>query len=258
MPAPARRPAGDLAHPHTLAIDCGGTGIKAAVLDACAGMVSERVRVLTPYPCPPETLVASLGKLTAELPPYDRVSVGMPGVVRRGTVLATPHYVTQAGPFTARLPELEGAWAHYDIAAALEAALGRPTRVVNDAEMQGCAVIEGRGFEIVLTLGTGLGFAMFDEGRLLPKVELSTHPFRKGETYDEQLGNHTRRRVGNATWTRRVHRAVDGLRPVLCWDRLYLGGGNTKHLRRDPPPDVTVIPNSAGIAGGVRLWDHPL
>jgi polyphosphate glucokinase len=240
--------------PCTLAVDCGGTGLKAAVLAADGAMLTERVRVRTPYPCPPEVFLRAVSELAAQLPAYDRVSVGMPGMIRDGRVLATPHYVTEAGPFTARDPALVEAWHGLEIRALLEAELGRPTRVVNDAEMQGAAVITGSGYEIVLTLGTGLGFAQFSGGALLPKVELSQHPFRKGETYDERLGDHARRRVGDAKWNARVRRAVDTLRPVLWWDALYIGGGGSKYLTGDLGADVTVVPNTAGILGGARLW----
>ncbi|HEY9410586.1 MAG TPA: ROK family protein [Jiangellaceae bacterium] len=251
--------------PRTLAVDCGGTGIKATVLDPYGLPLCDRVRHRTPYPCPPGVLVEAVAGLAdATGQPFDRVSVGFPGMIRRGVVLATPHYVTESGPFTARRPDLVEAWAGFDVRAALEAALGRPTRVLNDAEIAGLAVIEGHGFEVVLTLGTGLGCALFDHGRLLPKVELSQAPFRKGESYDEQLGHHARKRLGSARWTARVTRAVDGLRPVLWWDRLYVGGGGAKHLVGDLGPDVHIIGNENGLLGGVRLWQdeeaarHPL
>lgn len=241
----------------TLALDCGGTGLKAIVLDAAAEPLCERVRVRTPYPCPPERLIAELVKLAAATgTPYDRVSVGLPGAVRRGVVLATPHYVTEAGPHTPARPDLVKAWTNFDVRAAVQAALDAPTRVVNDAELAGLAVIAGSGFEVVLTLGTGLGCALFDDGRLLPKVELSQAPFRKGQTYDEQLGNHVRKRIGDAHWSRRVHRAVDGLRPVLRWDRCYMGGGGARHLTVDLGADVTLVPNEVGLRGGVALWDR--
>lgn len=245
------------AGPHTLAVDCGGTALKAAVLDPSGAMASERIRVLTPYPCPPEVLVRTLIDLAAALPAYDRVSVGLPGMVRGGRVLATPHYVNAGGPFTAPTPELVRAWSGFEASAVLEDVFARPTRVVNDAEMQGAAVISGAGYEITLTLGTGMGFAQFDDGRLLPKVELSQHPFRKGETYDERLGDAARRRIGAETWNRRVARAVATLRPVLWWDRLYVGGGGAKHLSVDLGADVEVVHNSAGLLGGVQLWSEP-
>src|SRR5512138_2874515 len=172
----------------TLTIDCGGSGLKATVLDADAHMLTERVRVETPYPCPPDLLVGTLTAMARPLPAYDRVSVGFPGMVRGGIVLATPHYVTEAGPFTRPRPDLVEAWTGFNMATALGEGLGNPGRGVNDAVLAGRGVIEGKGFEVMLTLGTGLGCALFDDGRALPKIELSQAPFRNGQTYDQQLG----------------------------------------------------------------------
>jgi polyphosphate glucokinase len=240
-----------------LAVDCGGTGIKATVLDAAGVPVCARVKLRTPYPNPPDVLIAAVVNLAASTgKSFDRVSVGFPGLIRNGVVHATPHYVTEAGPFTPRRPDLEKEWARFDVRAALERALGRPTRVLNDAEVAGLAVIEGQGFEVLFTLGTGLGCALFDDGRLLPKVEMSQAPFRKGETYDQQLGEHARLRIGDEKWSVRVATMIDTLRPVFWFDKLYLGGGNVRYVRSDLGEDVVRIKNTAGILGGVRLWDH--
>ncbi len=240
--------------PRTLAIDCGGSGLKAAVFDAAATQLSERVRVPTPYPLPPDRFVDELLALVAALPAADRVTVGLPGMIRHGTVVSTPHYPTVAGPFTEKDPALVKAWSGFDVQDALARAFGRPTLVLNDAEVQGAAVQTGQGLELVLTLGTGLGCAVFDDGRLAPHLELSHAPFRKGATYDGQLGNASRRRVGNAKWSRRVQRAVDGLRPVFGFDRLFLGGGNARHLTLDLGADVVLVPNTSGLVGGVSAW----
>jgi polyphosphate glucokinase len=253
---PSAAPAGSHVGPRTLAVDCGGTGLKASVLDTSGTMVVDRVRVRTPYPCPPERFVATLVELVAPLPAWDRASVGMPGMLRDGKVVATPHYVTEAGPFTPRRPDLVAAWTGFDVTAALTAAFHCPTKVVNDAEVQGSAVITGQGLEAVITLGTGVGFALFDHGRLVPHIELSHHPFRKGETYDQQLGEHARLRIGDEKWSVRVATMIDTLRPVFWFDKLYLGGGNVRYVRSDLGEDVVRIKNTAGILGGVRLWDH--
>ncbi len=245
----------------TLAVDCGGSGIKASVLDAAGTMHVPPMRVPTPYPLPPERLVETVGELAARLPRARRATIGMPGMIRHGVVVATPHYVTRGGPRTAVVPELLDAWSGRDMAAAFRAALGYPVIVLNDAEVHGAGVVAGSGVELVLTLGTGLGSALFDGGRLAPHVELSHAPVRRGTTYDGWLGEHERRRVGDAAWSRRVGRAVEGLRPVFRWDRLYLGGGNSRRIRpavlADLGDDVVVVPNSAGIVGGVRAWALP-
>lgn len=244
--------------PWTLAVDCGGGGIKASVLDAAGTLHAPAVRVPTPYPLPPHRLVATIAQIAAGLPAADRVTVGMPGMVRHGVVVATPHYVTRSGPRSAVDPALVEAWTDHDVRAAVEAALGLPTLVLNDAEVHGAGVVSGTGLELVLTLGTGLGSALFDGGRLAPHLELSHAPVRRGVTYDEYIGQPERRRLGNGLWSRRVQRVVEGFWPVFRWDRVYLGGGNARHVTPTVlerlGERVVVVPNQAGIVGGVRAW----
>lgn len=243
--------------PTTLSVDCGGTGIKCLVLDAQGTPLSPRVRVRTPYPCPPDLFAATIAEIAADAGvAFDRVSVGMPGLVRRGVVRWTPHYVTESGPFTPIRSDLALAWENLDVADLISTTLGRPTLVVNDAELAGLTVIEGRGYEVMLTLGTGLGFAHYDDGHLLPKIEVSAAPFRKGASFDERLGNHARKERGSRRWSRDVQRALARLFAVYSWDKAYLGGGGTKHLRGHVGEYVTVVGNRAGILGGVRLWEY--
>jgi polyphosphate glucokinase len=241
----------------TLSIDCGGTGLKALLLDDAGQQKGERVRIPTPYPMGPEMFVTQLVALTAGLGRFDRATVGMPGMIRHGRVVSTPHYPRLAGPFTPVDAVLAERWRGFDAQGALAQAFDRPTRVFNDAEVQGCAVVSGHGLELVLTLGTGLGCAIFDDGALAPHLELSHHRFRKGQTYDQQLGTKARKAGSPERWVRRVRRAVAGLRPVIYFDHLYVGGGNAKHLPADLGPDVTIVPNAAGLLGGVRAWDLP-
>jgi len=242
----------------TLAVDCGGGGIKASVLDAAGTMHAPAIRVPTPYPLPPERLVETIAEIASSLPPAQRATVGMPGMVRHGVIVATPHYVTRSGPHTRVEPHLVAAWSGRDIRADLQARLGVPTLVLNDAEVHGAGVISGAGVELVLTLGTGLGSALFDGGVLAPHLELSHAPVRRGTTYDEHIGEVERARLGDGLWSRRVRRVVEGLRPVFWWDRLYLGGGNARRITPQTlerlGDDVVVAPNQAGIVGGVRAW----
>jgi polyphosphate glucokinase len=227
----------------TLAIDIGGTGLKAAVLDAKGNMLTERVRIDTPAECTPALLVSSLHTLVDPLPHFDRVSVGFPGVVRNGVIKTAPNLGT---------PVFKG----FDIGAALEKAFGCPVRVLNDADVQGYAAIHGKGVEMVITLGTGFGTSIFHDGEIAPHLEISQHPFRKGETYDQQLGQEARKKIGNKKWQKRVRRAIDTLRTLVNFDHLYIGGGNAKHLEGELPADVSLVDNSAGILGGIRLWDR--
>lgn len=249
-------------HPFTLAIDIGGTGLKASVLDASGGMVASRVRVATTYPLPPEggdSLLTKLGKLVSKLPKADRVSAGFPGMVRNGVVLSAPHFVTKGGPGTDVDPKLEAAWSGFDLAEALQKMTGIPARVANDADVQGLAAVTGTGLEVVVTLGTGFGTALFLDGALMPHLEIAHQPFRKGETYNDQLGEPTRKVIGEERWNRRVAKAVANLDGVFFFDHLYIGGGNARRVNPsglgEIASKVTLVDNSAGILGGIKLWE---
>jgi polyphosphate glucokinase len=230
-----------IARTRTLAIDVGGTGLKASIIDDTGTMLTDRVRVDTPVGAPPKDIVEALARLVASLGSYDRVSVGFPGVVRDGRVLTAPNLDNKG-------------WKGFDLAGALGKALGKPVRVANDADVQGLAVIAGKGVEMVITLGTGFGTGLYLDGRLGPHLELSHHPFRKGETYDEQLGNAARKAIGKKKWNKRVKQAIANLRTLTSFDHLYIGGGNAKKIDFELDPDVTIVSNEAGIRGGVALW----
>ncbi len=252
--AGAGRAAGPV-HPATLAIDIGGTGLKASVLDASGRLLADRVRVATTYPCPPELMVEELVKLVKPLPPADRASAGFPGVVRKGVVLTAPHFVTKTGPGSAVVEELVGKWKAFDLAGVLTERLGLPVRVANDADLQGWAVVSGHGLEMVVTLGTGVGSALFLDGKLAPHLELAHHPFRKGQTYNEQIGEAALASVGVRKWRKRVLEAIANFESLVNYDRLYLGGGNGHRMTGHLDPSITIVDNVAGILGGIKLWD---
>jgi polyphosphate glucokinase len=243
-------------HPATLAIDIGGTGLKASVLDATGRLLADRVRVTTTYPVTPEEMVDQLVALVKPLPKADRVSAGFPGVVRRGHVLTAPHFVTKSGPGSRVVKELLAKWTGFDLAGALSTRLGLPVRIANDADLQGWAVISGRGIEMVVTLGTGVGTALFAEGKLAPHLELAHHPFRKGETYNDQLGEAALKQIGIAKWRKRVVEAIGNFERLVNYDSLYLGGGNARHMQGHIDPSITIVDNVAGIVGGIKLWVH--
>lgn len=238
----------------TLAIDCGGSGIKGAVLDGAGQMLSERYRVAVPYPMAPASFLEVLDEVAAHSGEFDRATVGVPGMVRHGVIITTPHYITEGGPHSAVDPELADQWTRWPLQEVLTTHWQRPVRVLNDAQVHGAGVISGRGLEVMLTLGTGLGCAVYDEGHVVPKLEMSRATVRKGVIYDEWIGAAARKNIGNRKWTRRVLRMIDELRPVFVWDRLYLGGGETRKLREPLPEDVTEVANIVGISGGARVW----
>ena len=227
--------------PSTLAIDIGGSHVKTSVLDAKGRMLHERVRVDTPKKVTPQQLVSLIADLAPTLPRFDRVSVGFPGVVRNGVVLTAPNLGTD---------RFHG----FNLARALERKLGKPVRVENDADVQGLAVVKGKGVEMVITLGTGFGSSIFIDGHLGPHLELAHHVFRKDKTYEDELGEAARERDGDNAWQRHVREAIESLRNLTNFDHLYVGGGNSRLLDGDLPKDVSVVSNTAGIVGGVRLW----
>ena len=247
-----------LVWPHdvrTLSVDVGGSGVKASVLDPHGSLLVDRIRTDTPYPCPPERLVATIVDLVAGLPHAHRASIGFPGLVRDGRVIEVPSLSRTAYDSPAD-PHLASLWFGFDLGHTLAHVLDVPTLVVNDADMQGCAVAEGTGMEFVLTLGTGVGTALFNDGHLLPHLELSHGPFRDGQTFDIALGNVERKKIGKKKWIKRVREAIECFDEMIVFDHLYVGGGNAKHLDpADVGPKGRIIPNSAGVIGGVRLWD---
>jgi polyphosphate glucokinase len=244
------------AGPNTLAIDVGGTGVKASVLDATGQLEHERVRLPTPYPLTPQILITTIDALVRSLPAFDRISVGFPGMVRDGKVLTAPHFLGSKGADGEPEPELVAAWNAFDLQGALSTAFAKPAKVANDADLQGAAVVTGEGLELVATLGTGVGTGLFYKGRLCPHLELAQHPFQGRKTYNQYLGDAARQKLGNAKWNKRVRRMITTLDTLLRWDHLYLGGGNAARVKGALPDRVTLIDNDAGILGGIRLWDR--
>lgn len=226
----------------TLAIDVGGTGIKASVLDSRGHMLLESVRVATPDPCPPKVLIKALVELIKPLPDFERVSVGFPGYVRDDKVITAPHFGNDI-------------WHGFNLVTALEMKFGKPVRLLNDADMQGLAAIQGKGLELVITLGTGVGTGWFRNGEPMPHLELAQHPVHKGKTYNEFIGKKALQKIGKKKWNSRVHQALAILQELFHPDETYIGGGNAAKISFALDSHVTLISNQNGILGGFRLWE---
>lgn len=229
------------ANVRTLCIDIGGTGIKMIVLDAAGRPVNQRARELTPKPATPDAVIGVIAGMVKQQPRFDRVSVGFPGIVQHGTTLTAPN--------------LDPSWAHHNLRAEIETITQAPARVINDADLQGYGVIEGTGVELVLTLGTGVGSALFLNGRLVPNLELGHHPFQKEKTYEERLSDAQLKEHGKQKWSKRVGEMVELLSAIFNYDRLHIGGGNAEHIKISLPENVTLFENVDGMTGGIRLWD---
>ncbi|HEV7502675.1 MAG TPA: ROK family protein [Vicinamibacteria bacterium] len=239
--APADDERREVARPVTLAIDVGGSHIKAALLGASGHLVSDRLSLDTPDPLTPKGLLDTLLGVAESLDAHDRVSVGINGLVHGGRIYAIP---VTADP----------AFRGFDLAGRFRRRDRRPVRILNDAQMHGLGFVRGRGVEMVITLGTGLGSALFIDGKLGPHVQFlsaaGSEDLRGGD-----YGDLACQSLGRKKWSRRVERLIDLLRRLTNFDHLYIGGGNARHLKLKLPRDVTSGDNSAALMGAVRMWD---
>ena len=224
----------------TLCVDIGGSKVKAIVVDDQGKPVNERVRQETPRPATPEAILSLILQLASQSGKFDRVSVGFPGVIQHGVVKTAPN--------------LDASWSGFDLNQALEKGLGKPVRSANDAAVQGLGAISGKGLEMVITLGTGVGCALYLDGRLAAALEMAHHPFRKGKTYEEYLGAAALAADGKKDWNRHLQEALGNWEHLVNYDRLYLGGGNTESINFDLPANVTISSNQEGMYGGLGLW----
>jgi len=225
--------------PVTLSIDIGGSGLKAMLLDCKGEPLSERQRVLTPAIPTPLAVMKGLDQLVKLLPGFDRVSVGFPGVIKHG--------------ITYTAVNLHPRWMKFPLQTELETRWKKPVRVANDADVAGAGAVKGHGVELVLTLGTGMGAALFTDGRLCPGLELGHHPWKK-KTYEDYIGRRGLDKLGKARWNQYLLDAIDETGRLFNWDYLYLGGGNTKKIAVKLPKNVSIVSNELGLLGGVALW----
>ncbi len=229
-------------HPITLAVDIGGTGMKVMALDARGNPLTERLRTPTPNPATPARMLSALEKMRKQLPKCDRVSVGFPGVIKQGKTMTAAN--------------LNPSWVGFPLKNTLEKRWKLPVHLANDAAVQGYGAISGRGVELVLTLGTGLGSALFTDGHLCPGLELGHHPWQKGKTYEDFLGRRGLKKHGKKRWNRFLQAAIEQTAKTFNWDRLYLGGGNAKEINFTLPTYVSTVSNEDGLFGGVALWRY--
>lgn len=227
----------------TLAIDVGGSGIKSMVLRDNGAAHTDNLRVETPRPAKPNPIIEAIAKLAEAHREYDQVAVGFPGVVRQG--------------ITQKAINLHPDWDNFDLGNHLCHRLGKPVRVANDADVQGLAAITGVGTELVITLGTGFGSALFVDGKLVPNLELGQHQFRGGDTYEDRLGQKAFDNVGAKVWNRRLVKAIESIACLFNYDYLYIGGGNAKKVTVALPHNVKKVPNIYGLIGGLALWNIP-
>lgn len=227
-----------------LAVDIGGNNIKSTLLNEQGEMIAEYKKLPTPTPATPDKVMATVEQLAKNFPGFEKVSVGFPGYVKNGVVMTAPNLGTET-------------WHQFALAEKLGQLLQKPTRVVNDADMQGLGVVNGKGLEIVVTLGTGFGTAVLYNGILLPHLELAHHPVTKTKDYDAYIGDKELERIGKQRWNKRIMRVIDILKTVFNYDHLYIGGGNSADIAFKLDNNISIVNNKDGIKGGARLWNQP-
>ena len=209
-----------------LVFDVGGTHVKLIVTGA------EPRKFDSGDGFTPEQLVAGVRQHTADWV-FDVASIGIPSPVLRGGVMEEPW-------------NLGRGWVGFDY----EGALGVPTRIINDAAMQALGSYEG-GRMLFLGLGSGLGTALVDDGRLVG-LELAHLPFRD-QTFEDYAGQRGLRTLGETEWKATVLEAAELLRAAVAAEYVILGGGNVR-LFTELPPRIRRGHNDRAFEGGFRVW----
>lgn len=232
-------------------VDIGGSGIKAGVVDARHGrLIGERLRVPTPQPSDPESVVAATAALVAELGrDAGPVGIGVPGPIVNGRVL--------------RAANIDASWIGVEAAPLFTAAIGRPCVVLNDADAGGIAEVRfgaGRGVKgviLFLTLGSGIGSALFVDGVLVPNTELGHIEIRgKDAELRASAGARDRKGLSFADWAPLLDEYLDRVDSLIWPDLIILGGGISRRADRflprltcRPPVVAATLRNDAGIVG---------
>lgn len=224
-----------------LAIDIGGSHIKCTILNPQGEAQINYRKLVTPSQATPGNVIDTIRQLTKDIQDYEKVSIGFPGYIRNGMVFTAPNLGN-------------GYWGKIDLGQQISNALRKPVRLVNDADQLGLGVVSGKGFEMAVTLGTGVGTAITIDGYLLPHLELAHHPIRKDVDYDRYVGEAALKKIGKKKWNKRMARLLAVWKTVFNYDRLYLGGGNVEYINFQMDANIHKFSNQDGIKGGARLW----
>jgi polyphosphate glucokinase len=233
-----------------LGIDIGGTGIKGAPVDTKAGkLTAERFRIDTPQPATPTAIAGTVAEIVAHFQWKGPIGATMPGVVKNGTLLTAAN--------------IDSDWIGTDAAKLFSDATGNPVTVLNDADAAGIAEMrfgagKGRmGVVVMVTLGTGIGFALFNDGVLLPNTELG-HLEMNGKDAEDQASARVRDEKDESwkKWAAKVDDYLDHVDQLLWPDLIIIGGGVSKKADKFFPyldTRAELVPatleNDAGIVG---------
>lgn len=214
-----------------LVVDIGGSNVKLMI------SAEEKRRKFPSGPkLAPAEAIAGIKEAAGDWE-FDAISVGFPSAVREGAILKEPK-------------NLGKGWVDFDF----ERALGKPTRLINDAALQALGSYGGTGRMLFLGLGTGLGSSLVWPGFVL-SLELGFLPYIENGVIEDQLGESGLEKIGKKKWREEAGRAVRQLKIACIADRVVLGGGNAKLLEDELPESVELGHNRKVYPGGVRLWE---
>lgn len=214
---------------NVLVIDIGGTNIKILATGQPEPRKFPSGNSLTPA-----EMVAGVKELAKEWK-YEAVSIGYPGIIKKGKICSEPHNL---GP----------GWTNFDF----ESAFNMPVRIINDAAMQALGSYR-EGILLFLGLGTGLGSAIVVDGAVLP-MEVAHLSYRKG-TFEDYVGLRGLKKRGRKRWQKHIAICVERLSAAINPDDIVLGGGNSKKLT-ELPEGCRMGENSLAFEGGFRLWKN--
>lgn len=227
----------------TWVVDVGGTCIKSSLFRGQKPSAPIHV-VSTPPKLTPQKLIRLLNKNAPSSKSYDHVSVGFPGVVKNGEVITAPHFHGRH-------------WTRFNLENKLRQTMKKPVCLINDADLLGFGVIQNKGLELVVTLGTGVGTALYRDGELMPRMEFSHHPIYRGLTYNQFAGNRALKTVGLSAWRKRVRFVLQTLSSLLHYDRVFILGGNARSCQSFRSRKIHLVSQLNGLKGGAMLWRSP-
>lgn len=234
-----------------LGIDIGGSGIKGAIVDSKKGTLkSKRHRIATPQPATPRAVSAVVNELRAHFDWHGPIGVGFPAAIQHGVARTASN--------------VDNAFIDLNLEQLFSEATNCPVYVANDADVAGLAechfggALEMSGLVIVVTVGTGLGTALVNDGKLLPNTELGHIWLANGQEAEAYAADSTRKKLKLdwEAWADRFNLYLNTLEGLFFPDAFIIGGGASKHLEtfRDhltlsTPIRAATLLNKAGIVG---------
>jgi len=235
-----------------LGVDIGGTGIKGSLVDVRRGELAKaRLRIPTPKPATPEAVVSAVGEIVQHFKWKGRLGCTIPARVRRGVVETASN--------------IDEGWIGTNLQKLIGKRIGLRCKVLNDADAAGIAEVQfgagkgKKGVILVLTLGTGIGSALFVDGCLVPNTEFG-HLRWKGDIIEKWAANSVREReeLSWQAWAERVQDTLDHIEHILAPDRIIIGGGVSRQKRWQEYAHLlttraklvpAALTNEAGIVG---------